>query len=296
MKKLIYIVLIFFGLAVSVGAFPMGPKTRAEHSKTDTDSFTGNLSTADTTTQKALDTIDDITLDSTDALNELFEGVTVAVITVGDTTPPVASGGLYITTGATTVEVLDFYDSGDDNDGDFSDGDFFGLIVEDADFTIDFSTGTNIKGNADTDFTGIAANPVLVIFVWRSGVWYCTNLNSGFSDPLTFAAKTIMKVTLISGNDTLEANEQYNGRVFVSAASVLNAAGVETGMEVTVVMNVTANVDFNPDNADTITLDGTALAVGDAVRLDAAGEIMVCTGTGATTWSCSSGGDGVDVN
>jgi len=288
MKKLI-LFLILSAFAVNVYALPFNSNTRAEHSKTDTDSFTGNLSTADTTTQKALDTIDDITLDSTDALNELFEGVTVAVITVGDTTPPVASGGLYITTGATTVEVLDFYDSGDDNDGDFSDGDFFGLIVEDADFTIDFSTGTNIKGNADTDFTGIAANPVLVIFVWRSGVWYCTNLNSGFSDPLTFAAKTVMKVTLISGNDTLEANEQYNGRVFVSAASVLNAAGVAEGMEVVIVSHTDDDVDFNPDDADQISLNGAAAdTAGDAVRLTNTGEILTCTGISASVWNCVS--------
>ena len=59
MKKLIYIVLIFFGLAVSVGAFPMGSKTRAEHSKTDTTNFGGILSTEETV-QEALDAIDDI--------------------------------------------------------------------------------------------------------------------------------------------------------------------------------------------------------------------------------------------
>ena len=228
------------------------------------------------------------TIGGADITDRLFEGVTVAAITVGDATPPVASKGLYITTGATAITITDFYDSGDDNDGDFADGDYFGLILEDVDVIIDFATGTNIKGNADTNLTGLASNPLLLIFVWRSGVWYCVNFNSGFSNALTMAAKINMVVTAISGNDTLTAAEQWNGRVFVSAASVLNAAGVAEGMEVVIVSHTADDVDFNPDDADQISLNGAAAdTAGDAVRLTNIGEILTCTGISTSVWNCS---------
>ena len=161
------------------------------------------------------------------------------------------------------------------------------------------SANANIKRPGGGDFTGSATEPFSILYQHigngDGGYWLAVNLAPGYSSSTVLAANVKMNVTAISGNDTLTTAKQYNGRVFVSAASVLNGAGVELGMEVVIVAHTDDDVDWNPDNADTITLNGTALAAGDAVRITNKGEIIACTGTGATTWSCSSDA-GVDVN
>ena len=232
-----------------------------------------------------------------DVIDRFTEGVTQFESTAGDTAPDITNGTTII---VRVVEsnangtITDFVDSGgagvDGGDhSEFTTNDWFIFRMTDASTTIDFSGNAAIEGNAGTDYTGSATEIVDLIFRFQGTYWQCENLNSGFSDPLTFAAKTVMKVTLISGNDTLEANEQYNGRVFVSAASVLNAAGVAEGMEVVIVSHTDDDVDFNPDDADQISLNGAAPdTAGDAVRLTNTGEILTCTGISASVWNCVS--------
>ena len=115
-----------------------------------------------------------------------FTGVTVSALDTTDTTPEVAAGGLYTTTLAAEHTVTDFvYSSGSP-----ADGDHFGLIVNDDDFTIDFSTKTNIVGNAGTDYTGSSANPEFMIFVSENGVWY-TDFNHGKESALSMGFASI---------------------------------------------------------------------------------------------------------
>jgi len=148
--------------------------------------------------------------------------------------------------------------------------------------------------NAGTDFTGSATAVRLVVFQFRESVapagWYALNLNSGFSDPITFAAKVKKVVTLVTTTPfTLTAAMMWNGRVFASAsAAVINAEGVVEGMEFTLVTHLDTDVDLNPDDLDQISLDGeTADTAGDAVRLTNKGEILTCTGISTSVWNCS---------
>ena len=181
-----------------------------------------------TLTSNAQDQID-AKLDSThaaqhtyggaDITDRLFEGVTLAALTVGDATPPVASKGLYDCTGGTTITITNFYDSGDDNTGDFSDGDYIGVLMNDADVTIGFS-GALIEGNSETDFKGHATSIVLLLFIFYNDVWYCPTLNVGMSDAVTLAVDTVqagMNVIPSAGNITLTA-AQMNSIIHVSQA------------------------------------------------------------------------------
>lgn len=115
-----------------------------------------------------------------DPVRTWYDGGTLA----DDATPPVAAGYIYNCSG-NSVTITDFYDSGDDDDGDFVDGDQIAVLMDETDVDIDFTTGTNIIGNADTDFVGTDAQPRLVVFTFLNGVWYAENLNDGFSDALT---------------------------------------------------------------------------------------------------------------
>ena len=123
-------------------------------------------------------------------------------LTVGDATPPVTAGYLYDCTGGTTITITDFYDSGDDDDGDFTDGDRFGVLMNDPDVEIDFSENANIEGNADVDFAGNASQVILIVFQTRNGVWYA-NLTTGFSDALTYNRGALQLPYSTSGDATL---------------------------------------------------------------------------------------------
>jgi hypothetical protein len=61
MKKLILLLTILLVPGLVWGLPPSAP-TKATHSKTSTANFGGNLSSADTTVQAALDTLDDVVL------------------------------------------------------------------------------------------------------------------------------------------------------------------------------------------------------------------------------------------
>ena len=239
-----------------------------------------------------------------DVIDRFTEGVTQFESTAGDTAPDITNGTTII---VRVVEsnangtITDFVDSGgagvDGGDhSEFTTNDWFIFRMTDASTTIDFSGNAAIEGNAGTDYTGSATEIVDLIFRFQGTYWQCENLNSGFSDPLTMAAKVAMKVTTIAATPHAgTTTELWNGRYFVTVAAVINVAGVEESMEIVVVSNTDDNVDFNPDDADTITLNGTALAAGDSIRISDKGAIITCTGTGATTWSCSSD-SGVDNN
>ena len=59
MKKLLALIFIL-AFGASVYAAPPSAPTQAKHSKTDTSNFGSNLSSADDTVQKALDTLDEV--------------------------------------------------------------------------------------------------------------------------------------------------------------------------------------------------------------------------------------------
>jgi hypothetical protein len=119
-------------------------------------------------------------------------------LTVGDATPPVSRRTMYDCTGGTTITITDFYDTGDDDDGDFNDGDQILVLMNDADVEIDFSANANIEGNAGTDFAGSSSDIELLLFVFRNGVWYCDK-DSGKTNPTTLAISNITITGTIQG-------------------------------------------------------------------------------------------------
>jgi len=139
-----------------------------------------------------------------DVIDRYFEGVTVtqAVPAEGNTDFTVASKKLYYTSGLGACTVDDFSDSDGDHT-DFSDGDYFGLIMNDSSVILEFSDGTNISGNLGVDFTGDDSYMVFFMFVYYNGKWYCTNYNYGFADPLTIKINSLEIPYSTSGDATL---------------------------------------------------------------------------------------------
>ena len=224
-------------------------------------------------------------------IGRFFEGVTVAALTVGDPSPAVEPNKLYDTTGATTITVTDFVDADGDHT-DFDDGDTFGVIVNSADFTIDFSSNANIEGNANTDFTGSASEIVLLIFTYRTDGWICTNYNMGFSDPTTFAIKgQKINTSTYSTDETLSATDVLGGVIYVTGEATLTVpALVENGSFSVITIGAVA-VSIDPNGSDKLWLDGTALDNGDKItNLSTAGDIAVCTYYSADGWYCATNG------
>jgi hypothetical protein len=76
---------------------------------------------------------------------------------------------------------------------------------------------------------------------------------------------------------TDDPRECYGGVITVTAAATIaGPATLVAGMSWTIKSYVAGAVVFNPDNADTVTLDGTALAAGDSITSTSAlGDIAV---------------------
>lgn len=144
-----------------------------------------------------------------DIVDRLFEGVTPALATLADSNTDftVTSKSLYYTAGLSTVTIDDFSDSNGDH-SEFSSGDYFGIIMDDGDVTIDMSNNSNIEGNANVDFTGDSSQEVLLIFVYYVDRWYC-NYNLGYSDPITMRISSIEIPYTSTGNATLTEGEVH---------------------------------------------------------------------------------------
>jgi len=216
-------------------------------------------------------------------------------LTVGDATPPVTNGYLYDCTGGTTIAILDFYDSGDDDHSEFTDGDRIGVLMNDTDVTLDFDgspAATYLEGNAGTDFTGHATQIQLVIFIYRNGVWYTPSLTMGQSNALTLLAKVGMNTNTFTGNDTMDAAEAYNYTHYVTSAAEIELPVVAQYMSFTVITVGAIAVSIDPDASDDIVLDGvTTLGNGDkATNLSVTGDMITCTYYVANSWYCASNG------
>jgi len=158
-----------------------------------------------------------------DPISRLFEGVTVSTIVPtgagADTDGIVVSGSLYNTTGL-TITFDNFVDEADGDESTYSDGDFFGLIMNASTAKIDFSDNANIEGNANTDYTGSSTQIMILVFVYEDSVWKCINLNSGFSDPLTMAVGKIQGANnIITDTDgIILTTAQMNSVVIMTGA------------------------------------------------------------------------------
>lgn len=91
---------------------------------------------------------------------------------------------------------------------------------------------------------------------------------------------------------TDDPRECYGGLITVTAAATITGpATLVEGMSWTIKANVAGAVVFNPDDSDTITLDGTALAAGDSITSTSTlGDTVVCVATGANSIDATSDG------
>ena len=87
----------------------------------------------------------------------------------------------------------------------------------------------------------------------------------------------------------------YGHTIFATGTGIRQLPLVSPGMNFSVEMHTDTDVTINPNDADTIRLDGVALAAGDAVMGTNYGELLVCEYYAANTWSCVSDAF-VDVN
>jgi len=93
-------------------------------------------------------------------------------------------------------------------------------------------------------------------------------------------------VAYTAGTDDPE--EMYGGIIYVTAAATITLPAATAGMSVTVVTIGAVAVSVDPNIADLIYLDGTALDDGDKItNLSTAGDIAVLTYYGATGWYAS---------
>ena len=136
-------------------------------------------------------------------------GLTMGSFTDEDATPDVSAGGtgisgnahLWQTANTAGTTITDFDDT--DDHSEFNAGDWFVLLIDDANTTIDFSANANIEGNAGVDFTGHADYPLMLLFVYNGTAWVCESLNSGMSTPTTMGIANLKLPTTTSGDQTL---------------------------------------------------------------------------------------------
>jgi hypothetical protein len=88
---------------------------------------------------------------------------------------------------------------------------------------------------------------------------------------------------------TTDSRELYGGVIYVTAAATITIPAVAAGASFTVITIGANAVSVDPNAADLIYLDGTALSDGDKVtNTSTAGDIAVFTYLDGTGWYCSS--------
>lgn len=90
---------------------------------------------------------------------------------------------------------------------------------------------------------------------------------------------------------TTSAQELWGGIIFVTAACTLTIPAVVAGQSFTVITEGAVAVSVDPNAADLIVLDGTALADGDKItNLSTGGDMAVFVARDATGWSAQTNG------
>lgn len=90
---------------------------------------------------------------------------------------------------------------------------------------------------------------------------------------------------------TTSSLELYGGIIYVTSAATITIPAVAVGVNFTVVTKGAIAVSVDPNGADLLILDGTALADGEkATNLSTAGDILVISYYDATGWYAASNG------
>jgi hypothetical protein len=101
-------------------------------------------------------------------------------------------------------------------------------------------------------------------------------------------AEPLRYVEKHAASHTISANECYGGIHYVTGAATITLPPVEAGMSITIITIGAIAVSVDPDNADLIYLEGTALDDGDKItNTSTAGDIAVLTYYDSTGWYAS---------
>jgi len=245
----------------------------------------------------ALTTFDDAdaptfraTISAIGADEKFVMGATIQETSSADTTPDVSNAAtgtnnIYRTNANGTI--TDF-DDADDHD-EFSDGDFFLFIVDDASSTIDFSENSNIEGNAGVDFTGSATDIVTILFVYYDARWNAVNFTSGFSTPTSMSVDTIqakMGVTTDASGGRAIAASEMNGVIYLTDDGPFDVdipdgqcdAAADVGTWVTVMTDADDQASLTSNDASNhfINDDLTDFGAGDELDIDGNSVTVMC--------------------
>lgn len=117
---------------------------------------------------------------------------------------------------------------------------------------------------------------------------------SGLQAALDSKAGKAVPVKVTASNYTVgttDPNELYGGVIYVTAAATLTLPAVVSGASFTVITVGAFAVSVDPNAADLIVLDGTALSDGDKItNLSHTGDVAVLTYYDATGWYASTNG------
>lgn len=167
-----------------------------------------------------------------------------------------------------------------------------------------------IEASADvTDATNVAAAGALMTSALGTGVATALGnnvgsagapvvLNGALGTPTSgdlracSGTKLVTKQTATSyTSGTTNALENYGGVIYVTGAATITLPAVADGMSVTIITIGAVAVSVDPNAADLIYLDGTALDDGDKItNLSTAGDIAVLTYYDATGWHAVTNG------
>jgi hypothetical protein len=159
---------------------------------------------------------------------------------------------------------------------------------------LSFVVSSNLA--ADKTFTYTGAFNFTMTLTADTGVTFpTTGTLSTLAGVETLTNKSIpvtVKVTAASYTvGTTSALELYGGVIFVTGAATITIPAVVAGQSFTVITEGAVAVSVDPNAADLIVLDGTALSDGDKItNLSTAGDMAVFVARDATGWSAQTNG------
>lgn len=170
-------------------------------------------------------------------------------------------------------------------------------------FTLTHSAGV-LTANLDVRVTTAGTNAASVVTVGGAQTLTNKTLTSptlttpalGTPSALVLTNATAYPVTVKTTAvnytiGTTSAQELWGGVIFVTGACTLTIPAVVAGQSFTVITEGAVAVSVDPDAADLIVLDGTALADGDKItNLSTAGDMAVFVARDATGWSAQTNG------
>jgi len=227
-------------------------------------------------------------------------GATIAETVNADTTPDVSNAALgtnNIYRSNANGTITDFDDA--DDHSEFSDGDFFIFILDDAS-VLNFNGNSDLNRPGNLDYTGSATQPTVIIFEYLDAAWHTTSLSPAATSPTTLSVGAIETPTLQEDEWNDEADDrlltvaELKNKIIsnagLSADTHFDAPVVTEGWNVIFIIEAAYQVDVHPNDSQTWYLNGTVMGADEMISnsADTVGESMACFSTEAGKVYCES--------